>query len=119
MPLLVELSLSPAEAANPDALRRAALLKAAIDPQKHHVELRIKRRSTDARSRRPLIVMSVEDFVDEAIPEVELLRKQLRSATASSPRVAIVGAGPAGYFAALELLRYGVKPIVLDRGKDV
>ncbi len=119
MPLLVELSLSPGEAANSEILRSAALLKAGIDPQLHHVELRIKRRSTDARSRRPLIVMSVELFVDEAIPDVEPLRTQFRSASASSPRVAIVGAGPAGYFAALELLRYGVRPIVLDRGKDV
>ncbi len=42
-----------------------------------------------------------------------------RHADSSSPAVIVIGAGPAGMFAALRLLRYGIKPVMLERGKDV
>jgi uncharacterized FAD-dependent dehydrogenase len=80
--------------------------------------LRLVRRSIDARGRKPLVRLAVDVFVGEDPPVATPLVKSLKPAKADR-RVVIIGAGPAGYFAALELLKYGVTPIVLDRGKDV
>jgi uncharacterized protein len=49
----------------------------------------------------------------------DYLKKHLTFMPASAKKVLIMGAGPAGYFAALELIEHGLKPIILERGKDV
>ena len=88
---------------------------------KRNKELNIKiiRKSIDARKGRPKFVLRLLVGVDElAITEVEQLAIKFQSADPDKS-VLIVGAGPAGYFAALECLEHGMKPIVLDRGKDV
>lgn len=79
----------------------------------------VVRRSIDARGRFPVVEAILEVYTqgEEPSPEPALL-KNLRPVH-DAPTVLIVGAGPAGYFAALELIELGLKPIVLDRGKDV
>ncbi len=114
----VELRLSPQDAADPQRVRAAALL-AAHRPDSPSTQVVLRRRSTDARSRQVLIALSVDLYIDETPPTQTSERSRLQAAVASSAQVLIVGAGPAGYFAALECLRYGIRPIVIDRGKDV
>lgn len=78
---------------------------------------RVHKRSLDAR-RNPVYRYQIELSSDNSLarePEIRNSFKEVRSA----PAVVIVGAGPAGYFAALECLLLGLRPIVLDRGKDV
>jgi uncharacterized protein len=78
---------------------------------------RIVKRSVDARRKAPHFVLKVA--VDPA-PETEASKMSFRFMPVHAlPSVIIVGAGPAGYFAALELIERGIKPIVLEQGEDV
>jgi len=78
---------------------------------------RIIKRSIDARSRRVIYRMQVKVFIDE--DPVEESIKYTYQNVADKKRVIIVGAGPAGLFAALQCIENGLKPVVLERGKDV
>lgn len=79
---------------------------------------RITRRSVDARQRQIKVLLQVE------VSEVELSTdfvefKAAYQDVSQAPQVIIVGAGPAGLFAAIRAIEGGLKPIVLERGKDV
>jgi len=77
------------------------------------------KQSLDARSRQIKYHTTFELYVENTHPEVETNQKvKLQQVSKDSKSIVIVGAGPAGYFAALEALENGLKPIVLDRGKD-
>jgi uncharacterized FAD-dependent dehydrogenase len=82
-------------------------------------ELEIDRRSIDARGRQPIfrLRVSVPEPGDDAGADLGPTF-QLRDVS-GAPAVAIVGCGPAGMFAALELIELGLKPIIIERGKDV
>lgn len=82
-----------------------------------NISVRIRKRSIDARSKQPKINLSLEVYIDEPIPEIAYQR-DYKNVNSADP-VIIVGAGPAGLFAALRLIELGFKPIVLERGKDV
>jgi len=79
---------------------------------------RIERQSIDARSKVVKFQLQVSVFIDEPMPENEPFDPQLQNVS-NKPSVVIVGAGPAGLFAALRLIALGFKPIILERGKDV
>ena len=81
----------------------------------HH---RLVKKSIDARGRLPIFLMRFEIFINESLPEEKNFLSSLKPVT-KGKRVIVVGAGPAGYFAALKLLELGLVPIILDRGKDV
>lgn len=110
----IELDLTPAQAADEAEVRRACARKLKLPEDQLHVEPR--RRSIDARRGQPRVQLMLEVYHQEPprqeAPTFDRVPDRLRH------RVLIVGAGPAGYFAALELLLRGVKPIVLERGKD-
>ena len=114
----IELRLSPTEAQNNDIIRRAAAQKLGINPLTIS-DLQILRRSIDARGRDAVFQLRIAVYTEGSVfsPEPALL-KNFKD-VADAPRVLIVGAGPAGYFAALELIELGLKPIIFDRGKDV
>src|SRR5438876_52639 len=81
----------------------------------HHV---VVRRSLDARKGTPVCVLRVRVWIDEpfrAEPAPPLALRDVRGA----PPAVVVGAGPAGLFAALTLIERGLRPIVLERGTDV
>lgn len=113
----IDLLLSPSQAADPAAVRVHAAREAdvALDTV---TSVRLVRRSVDARSRMPRIRIVADVFVGEEAPSPPSLLDGLKQADPTK-RVVIVGAGPAGYFAALELLEHGITPVVVDRGKDV
>lgn len=81
---------------------------------------RILKRSIDARSRSKgvQIVQQVEVFIDEPPQHPKPFDPKLKDVH-NAPSALIVGAGPAGLFAALKLISLGIKPIILERGKDV
>ena len=81
-------------------------------------DVRIVRRSIDARGRRPVYRLRCDVYKDEEPKEVISEIETYRSVT-DAKEVYIIGAGPAGYFAALRCIKLGMKPIVLERGKDV
>jgi uncharacterized FAD-dependent dehydrogenase len=80
---------------------------------------RILRRSIDARPKPPCYELVVGIGPAAAAVPLPALPPPLAPSTHRNPPVVIVGAGPAGYFSALELLARGIRPVVLERGLDV
>lgn len=113
----IELKLLPAEAENEGLIKRKVADKCHLKIDQITAVKPI-RRSIDARGRRPFVRLRVHAFVGEMAPEEPALLDQLQEVH-QSPSVIVVGAGPAGYFAGLELIELGLKPIIFDRGKDV
>lgn len=77
----------------------------------------VRKRSIDARSRQPVYRLKVLLYINEA-PAPQVFNPIYKDVRHAKP-VIIVGAGPAGLFAALRLIELGLKPIILERGKDV
>ena len=77
------------------------------------------KRSIDARGKQPRINLTVKAFLNEPFFSRPAPAFTFRDVTHSEKKVIIVGAGPAGLFAALRLLELGIQPILLERGKDV
>lgn len=118
MPSLVELVLLPEERDNAGLIRQKAARQTGLRPdQIAHIE--ILKSSLDARGQQPVYRLRAEVYGPSEVfsPEPALLAG-MRPVDAGAPAVIIVGAGPAGYFAALELLALGLRPIVLERGSD-
>lgn len=80
--------------------------------------LRIVRRSIDARQRTIFVNLNVEVHINEHPTSLGFDRIQYPDVK-TRPQAIVVGAGPAGLFAALRLIELGIRPIVLERGKDV
>jgi uncharacterized protein len=105
----LEICVDPDDINDPGHIRRKILQKAPEGFESY----RILRRSIDARRSRARFKLQVELDPDAAPPEFHF------APVPSHPCVAIVGAGPAGYFAALELIERGIRPIVLEQGQKV
>ena len=118
----VQIQLSPRESVN-DASIRAAAAAALGLPVNELRFFRIKKRSVDARQRNIKVLLTLDVLtspLNEASPLSETLKPLLlQDVHHASRQVIIIGAGPAGLFAALTLIEHGIKPIVLERGKDV
>ncbi len=80
--------------------------------------LRMRKHSIDARQRQVKVQLRLEVAVDEDLPEEAAPVWSAPALANDAKQVLIVGAGPAGLFAALRCLELGAKPIVLERGKD-
>lgn len=113
----LDIKLLPAEA-NDEALVRERVLRKLGLPANKLQDLRVIRRSVDARGAQPIFLLRVQVAIGEAF-EAEPAILSFLKPVGGQKRVLIVGAGPAGYYAALELIERGIKPIVIDRGKDV
>lgn len=80
--------------------------------------VRVLKRSIDARQRQVLVNLTLRVYINEK-PELEEYEKTDYKDVSNAPQAIIVGEGPCGLFAALRLIELGIKPIVLERGKDV
>lgn len=113
-----QISVEPRVAASNE--RIIQFLGAEKDVETTAVEgLRILRRSIDARHRRVMVNLMVRVYLNEPMEEPLFEPICYRAVSDSARTAIIVGAGPAGLFAALRLIELGIRPIVLERGRDV
>lgn len=116
MERIVDIVLSPTEANDPVIVRQAAEEEAAMT-KGSAVSSRILKRSIDARSRSPRMRLRV--LVSDILLSEESTAPPVLPDVRSKRAVVVVGAGPAGLFCAIRLIQHGLRPIVLERGKDV
>ncbi len=113
----VEFTLQAAQIGDPQIIKSRAAKKARLKAEQI-VDLRVLRRSIDARAAQPVFRLRVEISTTQAFdPEPALLAGLADVSEAQS--AIIIGTGPAGYFAALEMIELGIRPLLFDRGKDV
>jgi uncharacterized protein len=117
MIMQVQLNLSPSAAADDGAIKKNSAKVAGIS-EKEISGLRILKKSVDARSKNIRVNITVEIFTgnDSPVPSISSFAVQNVS---DKKEVIIIGAGPAGLFAALKLIESGLRPVILERGRDV
>lgn len=113
----VEIRIAPEDFDDIELLK-GSLAKSAGIPKGQVKDFRIIRRSLDARYRPPLYLVRAQITAGEPLPSIPQELDNLPY-VATAPEVHIIGAGPAGYFAALECIREGLRPVIIERGKDV
>ena len=110
----------PAEVAVNPARLREAIAEALVWPVERLGEFRVLRKNLDARQRIVRAVWSVEAAEQGAtLPERSLESIVFQPVSVDAPEVHIVGAGPAGLFAALQCISNGMRPVVIERGQPV
>ena len=114
---LVQINLAPAAAADEAVIKKISASLAGID-QAEVTALRVLKRSVDARKKNIRVNLSVEVFsgLDSAIPSINPF---IPADVTLKQEVIIIGAGPAGLFAALRLIELGLRPVIIERGRDV
>jgi uncharacterized protein len=98
---------------------RSMLAKEAGYTEKNITGFYLIKRSLDARSKNPQILLTASVFINEPYQPRVRNQQPLKDISQASKSVIIIGAGPAGLFAALSLIRSGIMPIILERGKDI
>lgn len=112
----IELVLPPQQVANHELILQKLVQQLEIQPHRiKHVHY--LKRSVDARSRNVVYRLKIKVYIDEE-PLPEIFSVKYPNVSDKRP-VFIIGAGPAGLFAALQCIRIGLKPVIFDRGKDV
>ncbi len=113
----LNLRVLPNIAAQDRELRRYVAQELGIDARTL-TDIRIRRRSIDARQRTIYVNLSIDIYINEPAPRQEFIPIDYPDVS-KGQQIVVVGAGPGGLFAALRLIELGIKPIVLERGKDV
>jgi len=114
----LQLKLLPAEAAEDPVVREYAAQAIGCPPEDIS-GYNLLKRSIDARGKTPHIILTLQVFVREPFHARELVNVNFPDISKARRQVIIAGAGPAGLFAALKLIGHGIRPILLERGKDV
>ncbi len=114
----IQLRVTPEIAASTERLTLEASTELNVDMNRIK-RIDILRRSIDARQRRVMVNLSIGVHLDRIDKSFRRYEPIVYPDVHDKPCVIIVGAGPAGLFAALELIEAGLRPIILERGKDV
>ena len=114
----VSLQLLPHQLAD-EANVITAISKATGNKESTISGFQIHKQSIDARGKTIWINCTVNAFINEPFQKRTVQSFHFKEVTKASKKVIIIGAGPAGLFAALQLLELGIQPIILERGKDI
>ncbi|MGP1435176.1 MAG: NAD(P)/FAD-dependent oxidoreductase [Phocaeicola sp.] len=113
----LSIRIQPQIAANEDSIKEYISKENAIDVRTIHA-IRILKRSIDARHKDIFVNLTMDVYINEEPPEDEFMRTHYHSVE-GRPQVIVVGAGPGGLFASLKLIELGLRPIIIERGKNV
>lgn len=113
----LSLTLPPETALDETAFREYALHSLTL-PDTEEIVVRKRRQSIDARNRQVRVQVEADVFAGSPPPPLIHYKKPQIDVSRSAQAI-VVGAGPAGLFAALRLIELGIKPIVIERGSDV
>jgi uncharacterized protein len=114
----ISLRLSPSEAAADEFIKARAAATLAC-PAVAITGYHIQKKSIDARGKKVWVNLTLLVYVNEPYLRRTVPVIAFRDVSRAEKKVIIIGAGPAGLFAALKLIEDGIQPIVLERGKDV
>lgn len=113
----IQTRMLPHEAATDRGLKERVAKELAIDARTI-THIRVLRRSIDARQRTIYVNLKLRVYINEE-PQDDAYARVLYNKVEKCQPVVVVGAGPGGLFAALRLIELGLKPVVVERGKDV
>ncbi|MDR1920101.1 MAG: FAD-binding protein [Tannerellaceae bacterium] len=113
----IQVRLLPEQATNEQSLKQVAALETGFEPADIQA-VRVLKRSIDARQHTIYVNLKLRVFIHEEPEGAEYQAVAYKDVSKAKP-VIVVGAGPAGLFAALRLIELGLRPILLERGKNV
>lgn len=112
-----QIRILPEQAASEESISRFLVTDKGINP-KDITHVRVLKRSIDARQRTIYVNLKVRVYLNEQPEDEEFTRTEYQNVEGHTEAI-VVGAGPGGLFAALRLIELGIRPIVVERGKDV
>jgi uncharacterized protein len=114
----ISIQVLPQEAISEEAVTKHIAQSCNVNPSnvKGYYTLR---ESIDARSRQVKINLTIQAFIDEPFQQRPVQVFHFKDVHQAAQKIIIIGAGPAGLFAALSCLENGIQPVILERGKDV
>lgn len=113
----LQLRVLPEEAASEQSLKEVVSRETGAAVEDIHA-VRVLKRSIDARQRTIYVNVKLRAFIKEVPEEPEFQSVDYKDVSGGK-QVVVVGAGPGGLFAALRLIELGLRPVVIERGKDV
>ena len=116
--VVLSVRLLPSEAANEDIVKQY-IAQTSGKKISDVTGYQLLKRSIDARGKQAYINLTVNAFINEPFTRREATKITFKDVSKADKKVIIIGAGPAGLFAALKLIEHGIQPIILERGKDV
>lgn len=112
-----QLRILPEQAASEQSLKTYISREKGLDTRTINA-VRVLKKSIDARQRTIYVNVKVQVFINEIPDTQEYIPTEYKNVS-GKPEVIVVGAGPGGLFAALRLIELGLRPIVIERGKNV
>ena len=113
----IKITVPPEIGFDEDLLKEFIIKKSRLNAH-DDIQIKLIKRSIDARQQRVKVNIQAEIYVNEEPRDWISYQKKYKD-VAKARQVIIVGSGPAGLFAALRFLELGIKPVILERGKDV
>ena len=112
-----QIRILPEQAASEEGIKRYLAKEKGLDVRTLN-QVRVLKRSIDARQRTIFVNLKVRAYINEFPQDDQYVHTEYPDVS-SKPRVIVVGEGPGGLFASLKLIELGYRPVVLERGKDV
>lgn len=113
----LQLRILPEEAVNEQTLKQVISRETGVAPQDIQA-VRVLKRSIDARQRTIFMNVKLRAFINEVPDEPEFESVEYKDVSGGK-QVVVVGSGPGGLFAALRLIELGLRPVIVERGKNV